>query len=100
MELMKRARNGRRKIGNNFYLYKSDDGNTLEFVHHNTIIVKMTRHNIKLHNGGYYSVTTKKNLNKIIKPHGFCVFQKQHEWYVDSHSGTVEYYNGMELFKD
>jgi len=55
---------------------------------------------IELFDAGWQTVTTKSRLNAILQVHG-CdgdrVFQKNHQWFVSTSDGIVEFEDGMIL---
>ena len=65
----------------NHSVYKKDD--TLIVRIYETEIVKFDNDTIKLNNGGYYTATTKSEMNKASEQFnlGFKVFQKDYTWY-------------------
>jgi len=77
-----RQRQGRdrAKLGNNVYL--EPRGESIAVKYHDTDIV--TYHpngQIELRCGGWYTVTTKQNINAFSP---FYVWQKKHVWYVNT----------------
>ena len=67
---------------------------------HGNLIAEIGEGFIKLHDGGWQTVTTKSRLNAILSEHGLDgerVFQKQHKWFVTVNGETVEFFSGMRL---
>ena len=67
---------------------------------HGNLIAEIGEGFIKLHDGGWQTVTTKSRLNAILEGNGLPgerVFQKQHKWFVTVNGETVEFFSGMRL---
>ena len=74
------------------------DENTIALRHHNTDIIKLDRRMYAtLDNGGWYSVTTKKKLNSVLKQFGVSIVQKNFVWYIDCPIFNTEWKNGIVL---
>lgn len=72
--------------------------NTREVKHWNTKILTFTPNGtVIIDNGGFYSATTKKRLNKYLKPYNISVYQKKYNWYIDYKGQIIDYFNGIEL---
>ena len=72
--------------------------------HHNTDIIRIFRDqndNLQclINNGGWYSVTTKKNLNKFLDYIGYYIYQEKGVWYLIDRINhvTFEYDNRPEI---
>jgi hypothetical protein len=64
-----------------------DEIGKLHFTYHNTAIVTLsTNGDITLRTDGWRTPTTKNHMNQIANQHklGFTVYQKAHEWYIDT----------------
>jgi hypothetical protein len=74
------------------------DGVTFVFLHGNNI-AQIGDTWLRLFDGGWQTVTTKSRLNAILSVHGAGerVFQKNHEWFVSTSDGNVEFESGMIL---
>lgn len=94
------------KIGHNTYLECISD-NRAEYAvrYHNTYIVRFFRDGgITLHNGGWYTSTTKERMNEFITGR---VYQKNHDWFYVGHDQTgaldwthpIPFGNGMDVSK-
>jgi hypothetical protein len=67
--------------------------------YHKTDIVQFSANVIVLQNGGWFTPTTKKKMNRASQEFnlGFFVFQRDFTWYVTFQCRDMEYYNGMVL---
>ena len=55
----------------------------VSFWYHNTCIAYITPlGEVFIMNGGYNTRTTKERINKIIKPFGYEIIQRQFKWYI------------------
>ena len=55
----------------------------VSFRYHNTCIAHITPlGDVFIMNGGYNTRTTKERINKIIKPLGYEIIQRQFKWYI------------------
>ena len=88
LERIKKARNGRVKLENNTYLYRS--GTDFTVVLHNTAVVTV-RHNgtFVLNTGGWKTRTTKDRINQFSPAR---IYQKRGAWYLQD---GKEYQDGM-----
>lgn len=68
----------------------AEDGFTVVRLY-NTDVVRFNEHVIVLNSDGYRTVTTKLRMNQASNQFnlGYCVFQKQHEWFVQLENGIV-----------
>lgn len=82
----------------------NSNGVSFVFLHGN-LIAEVGDTFIKLHDGGWQSVTTKSRLNAILAEHG-CpgerVFQEKFEWFVNMKNANgenikVPFFSGMRL---
>jgi len=80
----------KRKIDNNTYLTKTEEGYGLRL--HNTVVVEFLKDRVRLNTGGWRTITTKDRMN-FGSP--LRVFQKKNLWYL----GTEEnpYFDGIEV---
>lgn len=72
-------------------VFTLDDG-ALCVVYHNTSVVKKKPDgSIELNTGGWRTATTKLRMNQASNQFGlgYCVYQKDFDWYVRSINGTV-----------
>ena len=66
--------------------------------YHKTCIVEYDLDQIKLHSGGWKTVTTKRKMNQASNQFGlgFNVYQKSGDWFVVMPTGeTVPFYDGI-----
>ena len=80
-----------------------NDGVAFVFLHGN-LIAEVAETHVKLHDGGWQSVTTKSRLNAIMDAHclpGEGIFQQKWEWFCRLWNGTehfvVPFRSGMRL---
>jgi len=82
----------------------NSNGVSFVFLHGN-LIAEVGDNFIKLHDGGWQTVTTKSRLNAILDEHG-CpgegIFQKKGQWFVNMKNAkgetlTVPFFSGMRL---
>jgi hypothetical protein len=94
----------RRKLANNTYLEERFDPNWIAPLYavrlHSTDVVTFRPNDtIELNTGGWRTVTTKERINRVLKVHGFTLYQKNHEWFIGSWQNDdlepVEFYNGI-----
>ena len=97
-ELTKRSRQGRKKLRNNVYLQKMLDGSFAVQMYQTDIVTIHQDGTVTLNNGGWYTVTTKANINKYAPCY---VHQIKGEWYVSEHRDdirtTIPFVNGMTI---
>ena len=75
-ELMKKARNGQRKLTGNTYLFLMPDNLSYGICYHRTTIIVIHPNNrYTLNSGGWRTVTTKQRMNNLAGAHVF-----QHDW--------------------
>ena len=76
----------------------SQNGNTV-VTYVTTPIVEFDAENIILRSGGYETVTTKRKMNQAARQFGlgYCVFQKDHEWFVQVQDKTVPFFDGIQI---
>ncbi len=87
-----------RKVGNNTYLEKLNDGD-IGVRLHNTYIVRYTHDGkIILNSGGWRTVTTKARINKFI-PSNCYVSQEKFYWYFHNRHSNARFgfYDGLEI---
>lgn len=66
--------------------------------YHKTCIVEYDDKAVKLHSGGWKTVTTKRKMNQASNQFGlgYGVFQKDFDWFVTMPNGqTVPFYDGI-----
>lgn len=86
--LIKGARNGRKKLDHNTYLYQV--GVEFHVVLHQTAVVRILSNNkYILNSGGWYTPTTKDRINRFSPVR---INQKRGEWFLDS---GREFQDGM-----
>lgn len=83
-------------LGANLRICEGCDGKVLLRHHSTYIITYYDCGSIILNNGGWYSVTTKKIMNKYL-PKGINLFQKKHKWYIEVNKQIFDYENGMNV---
>ena len=95
--------NGRdsKKVGNNSYLKKLDDGR-IGYLLHNTYIAKFGKGDVTLDSGGWLTHTTKDRMNQalaMVTPYG--ISQEKGNWYIVKNDGNwskiAPYYDGMKI---
>jgi hypothetical protein len=62
--------------------------NTLSVVHYNIEILRKEGNIYTLKNGGHFSHTTKKMINRLL-PEGYYLKQKDSEWFIKTIDGKV-----------
>ena len=98
--LLRAAKGGRLRLGNNTYLEYVNPELADGFIGvrlHNTYIVRFYRDGrVTLHTGGYHTVTTKERINQFTSKR---VYQKDHVWYVVGHTpeGALDWDNPVEF---
>jgi hypothetical protein len=90
------------KLGHNTWLVdkRDEDEPRFEIVYHSTAIAAIYADYITIRNGGYYSVTTKARLTRILRdnvPMCWGVSQKNWEWFVTFEGFEIDYENGMQF---
>jgi len=68
-------------------------------VYHDTVIVKIYPcdapfNEYRIYNGGWFSITTKKNINKFIP---YTVVQRKGEWFVQVEGNLKPFVEGLKL---
>ena len=81
-------------------IYQSDGYTCIRY--HSTEVVRFNADEIVLDSGGWRTVTTKLRMNQASNMFhlGFCVSQRQHEWFVDYYAQgrlTFTFRDGMIL---
>ena len=78
---------------------ESTNCSTVKLHGHSIAIYDHSTAALKISSCGYETVTTKSRLTAILEEvrYGARVFQKQFEWFVSSHAGTVDFFDGMIL---
>lgn len=93
--LMRRARNGRRKLENNTYLEEREDGFAV-VLHYTDVVTIHPDGTYTVNSGGWHTVTTK---DRITRYSPLRLFQKRYEWFVQvggwDNGYTVEFFDGM-----
>ncbi len=91
-ELIKRGRNGRKKLRNNTYLHYSEIDKSFAIILHQTDVVRIYQDGTyELRSGGWNTLTTKKVIN-MFSP--VKIYQKDFVWYLQD-TNKVEFYNGI-----
>lgn len=85
--LLSRGRNGRRKVANNTYLHRVDDGIAVQ-LHATDVVVIHPDNTYTLNTGGWYTVTTKARINEFSPAR---VSSNKGIWYV----GDTVFENGI-----
>ena len=58
-------------------------GTDIHFRYHNTTIAIMSLNgDVMVRAGGWHTVSTKRRINKIIKPLGYEIIQRNHTWFI------------------
>ena len=75
-------------------------GNAFVYLHGNHIATVTRTYegdSLQLFDGGWRSNTTKSRLNALCSEfaYGCGVFQKNWEWFINTHSGTIDFDNGV-----
>lgn len=78
-------------------IYQSDGYTVVRY--HATEVVKFNNREIILNSGGYYTLTTKTQMNQTANQFGldFQVKQKDFQWRVLFNGKTLPFSNGMKL---
>lgn len=82
-------------------IFNKDNGK--QVFYHKTCIVEYDFDKIKLHSGGWKSVTTKRKMNQASNQFGlgFGVYQKSGDWFVNMPTGeTVPFYDGITISRN
>lgn len=95
------ARAGERPAGNNTRVVRRGNGTVAIHLHHTDVVVYERVGIIRLHNGGYQTVTTKDRLNRHT-PKGWRVRQEDFTWYVTTPQidGEIVFEDGMAFHRD
>ena len=80
------------KVGNNTFEVVYKDG-TRAIRFHKTNVITFGTDRYTLNTGGWETNITKDRINKHI-PYGY-VYQERKEWYVNTPSGVVDYFDGI-----
>lgn len=90
-----------RRIGNNTWLHRLEDGNVAMLLH-DTDIVIWTADGISLDSGGWKTPTTKDRMTSILQRVGFTIWQTRGEWALVrlSDRKTWPYADGMTVYYD
>ncbi len=92
-DLIKKGRNGSKKLANNTYLAKSSNENDYFYVQlHGNTILKIYQTHVEHFNCGWTTPTTKARLNEFGH---LNIFQKKFIWYS---ADGVEFVNGAAVF--
>ena len=87
------------KYGTSFAKGHTDDGVEVRFHGHHIATIASGRSNVSINNCGYWTVTTKQILNKILRDVlGYGLFQRQFDWFVSTPQGEVEYRGDWQQF--
>jgi hypothetical protein len=88
----------RRKVDNNTYLERRQEGKIAIRLHSTDIIIFHPSGDIELNTGGWQTVTTKDRLNEFLP--GWRVWSNKGVWYVGINGNTFPYADGMILHED
>jgi len=97
----KRGDKTSKKIGNNTYLKRYEDGTIVVRLHQTDIIQYKPNGTILLHSGGWKTVTTKARMNEFL-PRQYGIMQVKGVWYVHlttDFNKDLVYNDGMKLTK-
>jgi len=98
----KRGDKNSKKVANNTYLKRYDDGTIAVRLHQTDIIQYKPNGTIILNSGGWKTVTTKARMNEFL-PNPYGILQEKGVWYVqitpDGWSKDLIYNDGMKLTK-
>ena len=89
-----------KKVGNNTYAIRNDDGSIGIRLHNTQVVVFYAQGGVRFFTGGWHTVTTKARINEFApKPWG--VFQRKGEWFVWNYETREEFkfVEGFELSK-
>lgn len=87
------------RITNNVMMLKFDEGFKYKIQYVDTIIVFRddASKRMLLNSWGWQTTTTKKYINKYL-PHGYRLFQKNFEWFIEQPNGEViDYIDWMQI---
>ena len=88
------------KLGHNTYVVNRvlpDGRDSMGIKYYQTVIVTyVIDGSIVLDSGGYQTYTTKSHMNSVLPP-GVQVYQRQHDWYVQTPEGERGFTDGMIL---
>ena len=78
-------------------IYQSDGYTCIRY--HSTEVVRFNTDEIILNSGGWHTVTTKLRMNQASYQFGlgFCVHQRQFEWFVTNGNRTYDFKDDMIL---
>ena len=87
-----------RKVGNNTYAIRNDNGSIGIRLHNTQVIVFQTNGDVVLNSGGWHTVTTKARMNEFL-PKPWRVAQRNYAWYLGNwQTGEIiGYSDGMVL---
>lgn len=93
----KTGKNKTKRIANNTLLIDYGNGKrAIRF--HETDIITEENGELTLDNGGYLTKTTKDRMNKYLGELGYCITQKNYEWFIAGTGfGLVKFHNGIKL---
>lgn len=92
-ELLKRGRDGRKKVGNNTYLYPRENGIAVR-LHNTDVVLIRSDGKFVLNSGGWRTPTTKDRINSFAPVR---VWQQRGSWFLGN---GVEFYDGMVVDAD
>ena len=77
----------------------SSDNDYTKVKYHYTDVVKFNFQEIILNSGGWHTLTTKTRMNQASNQFdlGYCVSQKDFEWFVDFKDEILDFYDNMKL---
>jgi len=88
----------RRKIANNTYLERREDGTIAVRLHATDILTFSPNGDITLDSGGWHTVTTKARISEFMST-GWSLFQKDFAWYLRNYASgqIVDYRDGITI---
>jgi hypothetical protein len=90
----------RRKVGNNTYAERRDDGSIAIRLHATDIVTVSPTGLLILESGGWRTVTTKDRINQYL-PAGYSLYVNRGIWYLQCPNGdTLNYADGMTIDYD
>lgn len=90
----------RRKVGNNTYLERRDNGDIAVRLHDTDVVRLHPDGSITLHDGGWRTVTTKDRMNHVLRSVHMNVFSDRGVWWCGTGERPVRYFDGITLRAD
>ena len=86
------------KVGNNTELHRTGRYSDIALTLHGTDVVTLSSGgSITLNSGRWRTITTKERMNQLLNRVGYCVYQKDWDWYVAGHGLDEPYSDGFIL---